>query len=165
MGGHESADPPEPTRRLVTTFIDTAVVMYASGVEHPLRDSSRRVIRQVGTGDLDGVISAEVIQEILHRFVSIGRPDVARAQATEAMDIFAPVLPVTHALMRRVPDLAAKYPRLSARDLVHVATCIHEGITDIISPDRAFDLVHELHRIDPSSFVEEPPPGPRRLRA
>ncbi|MGZ8514699.1 MAG: type II toxin-antitoxin system VapC family toxin [Candidatus Limnocylindrales bacterium] len=144
----------------MTIFIDTAVVMYAGGIEHPLRDPSRRVIRRVGTGDIDGVISAEVILEILHRFVSIRRPDVGRAQATEAMDIFAPVLPITHALMRRVPDLAIKYPRLSARDLVHVATCIHEGITDIISPDRAFDQVHELRRIDPSTFAAGPPAEP-----
>ena len=144
----------------MTTFIDTAVVMYASGVEHPLRAPCRQVIRQVGAGDLHGVISAEVIQEILHRFVSIRRPDVGLAQATEAMDIFAPVLPITHALMRRVPDLAVKYPRLSARDLVHVATCIHEGITEIISPDRAFDQVHELRRIDPSTFGADPSSEP-----
>ncbi len=72
------------------------------------------------------------------------------------MDIFAPVLPITHALMRRVPDLAIKYPGLSTRDLVHAATCIHEGITEIISPDRAFDQVHELRRIDPTSFAADP---------
>jgi uncharacterized protein len=144
----------------VTTFIDTAVVMYASGIEHPLREPSRQVIRRVGSGEIEGVVSAEVIQEILHRFISIRRPDMGRAQASEAMDIFAPVLPITHALMRRVPDLAMKYPRLSARDLVHVATCIHEGITEIISPDRAFDQVHELRRIDPTAFAADPNPEP-----
>lgn len=106
------------------------------------------------------MISAEVIQEILHRFISIRRPDMGRAQAIEALDIFAPVLPMTHALMRRVPELATRYPSLDARDLVHVATCLHEGITEIISPDRAFDQVRELRRIDPSAFATAPPTGP-----
>jgi predicted nucleic acid-binding protein len=79
---------------------------------------------------------------------------MARAQAVEAMDIFAPVLPITHAVMRRVPDLAVKCPTLNARDLVHVATCIEEGISEIISPDHAFDQVAELRRIDPTEFAD-----------
>jgi predicted nucleic acid-binding protein len=137
----------------VTFFIDTAVIMYAAGGEHPLREPSRRILSRIGNGELDGVISVEVIQEILHRFVSVRRTDVGEAQATEALDFFAPVLPITHALMRRVPDLARRYPSLDARDLVHVATCIHEGITEIISPDRAFDHVAEVRRIDPTDFA------------
>jgi predicted nucleic acid-binding protein len=100
------------------------------------------------------VTSAEVIQEILYRYLSIRRPEIARFQAIEALDLFAPVLPITHAIMRRVPDLAARYPSLDARDVVHVATCIHEGITDIISPDRAFDQVAEIRRIDPTDFAD-----------
>ena len=140
----------------MTVFIDTAIVMYAGGGEHPLRDPSRRILSRVADGDLDGVISVEVIREILHRFISIRRPDAGQAQATEAMDVFAPVLPITHALMRRVPDLGRKYQKLSARDLVHVATCIHEGITDVISPDWAFDQVAEVRRIDPTEFAVKP---------
>jgi predicted nucleic acid-binding protein len=138
----------------VTAFIDTAIIMYAAGGEHPLRDPSRRILSRIGDGELDGVISVEVVQEILHRFVRIRRAETGYAQATETLDFFAPVLPITHAMMRRVPDLAVKYPSLDARDLVHVATCIHEGITQIISPDRAFDQVAELRRIDPSEFAE-----------
>jgi predicted nucleic acid-binding protein len=140
----------------VTIFIDTAVIMYAAGGDHPLRAPSRDILQRVGDGDLDGVISVEVIQEIVHRFARIGRPEIGHAQATEAMDLFAPVLPVTHALMRRVPELAARYPRLDSRDVVHLATCVHEGISEIISPDRAFDQVAELRRIDPSEFAPDP---------
>ena len=144
----------------MTVFVDTAVVMYAGGSAHPMRDPCRRVLARVSTGELDGAISAEVIQEILHRFLSIRRPDMGRAQAIDAMDLFAPVLPITHALMRRVPELATRYPSLDARDLVHVATCLHEGITEIISPDRAFDQVTELRRIDPSAFAPDRSPEP-----
>ncbi len=65
------------------------------------------------------------------------------------MDTFAPVLPITHALMRRVPALAGRYPDLAARDLVHLATCIHEGIDEIVTTDSGFDAVREVRRIDP----------------
>ena len=78
MGSHEGADPSQPARRLVTVFIDTAIVMYAAGADHPLRDPCRRIIDQISDGSLDAVTSTEVIQEILHRFVSSGRPNRAR---------------------------------------------------------------------------------------
>ncbi len=133
-------------------FLDTAVFMYAGGVDHPLRDSCRQLLRRVADGELEAVTSTEVIQEILHRYTRIRRPDVGSAMARLALDLLAPVLPVTHALMRRVPDLIDRYPRLEARDLVHVATCLHEGITDIVSPDPGFDTVEGLRRIDPSDL-------------
>ena len=68
------------------------------------------------------------------------------------MAMFAPVLPITHAVMRRIPDLIRRYPALQARDLVHVATCIHEGIAEIMTADRGFDLVVEVRRVDPVAF-------------
>jgi hypothetical protein len=137
-------------------FVDTAIPMYAAGGDHPLRDPSLRILRLVREGDLDAVTSTEVVQEVAHRFLAIRRPEIASQLALDVLDLFAPVLPITHALMRRVPDLARKYPSLSARDLVHVATCIHEGISEIVSPDRAFDQVAEIRRIDPSKFAADP---------
>lgn len=134
----------------MTLFVDTAVLIYAAGAAHDLREPCRRILLKIGSGALEATTSVEVVQEILHRYMSIRRPDVGRQLASETMDVFAPVLPVTHALMRRVPDLAERYPDLSARDLVHVATCIHEGITEIVSPDRGFDQVTEVRRIDPA---------------
>ena len=140
----------------MTVFVDTAVVMHAAGGEHPLRDPCRRIIDGISDGSVDGVTSAEVVQEIFHRFLSIRRPEDGAILAERTQDLMAPVLPITHALMRRVPELARRYPTLDARDLVHVATCIHEGITEIISPDRGFDQVAELRRLDPASFADRP---------
>ena len=111
------------------------------------------VMKAVDEGRIEAVTSAEVVQEILHRFLAIRRPDIADALARNTLDTFFPVLPITHALMRRVPDLARRYPDRSARDLIHVATCIHEGITEILSADRGFDVVREVRRIPPEEFA------------
>lgn len=139
----------------MTVFIDTAVPMYAAGGNHPLRDPCLRILTLIKQGELDAVTSIEVVQEIAHRFLSVRRPEIATRLATDVLDLFAPVLPVTHALMRRLPDLISLYPSLDARDLVHVATCLHEGITEIISPDRGFDQVAGLRRIDPTEFAAD----------
>lgn len=133
----------------MTVFLDTAVFMYAGGSEHPFRDPCRKVLRGAALGDLAATTSTEVVQEILHRFLAIGRPQTGVHMATDVMDMLAPVLPITHGLMRRLPQLVERYPELSARDLIHVATCIAEGIDTIVSPDRGFDDVREIRRLDP----------------
>lgn len=137
----------------MTVFVDTAVLMYAAGAEHPLRAPCRRIVEAVGSRSIDAVTSAEVIQEIVHRYAAIGRRPEGAALASSALDLFAPVVPITHALMRRVPDLFRRYPSLAARDVIHVATCLHEGITEIISADRAFAAVTEIRLIDPAAFA------------
>ena len=137
----------------MTLFVDTAVFMYAAGSEHPLRTPCRRIVDAIGAGTIDAVTSSEVVQEIIHRYSAIGRWADGAELATRTLDLLAPVLPITHALIRRVPDLVVRYPSLAARDVVHIATCLHEGITEILSPDRAFDAVHVVQRIDPATFV------------
>lgn len=134
----------------MTVFVDTAVIMYAAGGDHRLREPCRGILRAIVDGQLDGVTSAEVIQEILHRFGGRGEPSTGAQMARHALDIFAPVLPVTDAVMRRMPDLIEAYPALSARDLVHVATCLEENIPSIVSPDGGFEQVDRPRRIDPA---------------
>lgn len=135
----------------MTLFIDTAIIMYAAGSEHPLRTPCQRLLERVADGSLDAVTSVEVVQEILHRFTALRRPGVGAAMARDALDLFAPVLPVTHAVMRRMPELVELHGTLAARDLVHVATCLEEGIGEIVSPDRGFDSVDGIRRLDPGS--------------
>ena len=140
----------------MTVFIDTAILMYAAGAQHPFRAPCRRIVEAVGRRSIDAVTSTEVIQELVQRYAAIGRRAEGAELATRSLDLFAPVLPITHALMRRVPDLVGRYPSLTARDAIHVATCLHEGIAEIVSADRAFDAVTEIRRIDPAAFA---PPG------
>ena len=137
----------------MTVFVDTAVIMYASGEDHPMRPHCRRIMDAVADRRIDATISAEVIQEILHRFVSIRRVDIGVSMARGALAVFMPVLPITHGVMTRMPDLVERYPTLTARDLVHVATCLEEGLIEIVSPDRGFDQVAEIRRIAPETFA------------
>lgn len=138
----------------MTLFIDAAVFMYAVGVPHPMRDACSTVLRRAASGQIDAVTSTEVVQEILHRYLSIGRRDAAGALAREILTAFGPVLPVTHDVMARVPDLADRYAdRLAARDLVHLASCIEAGIEHIVTTDLGFDQVAEVRRVDPRELA------------
>ncbi|MDF1597589.1 MAG: PIN domain-containing protein [Acidimicrobiia bacterium] len=107
--------------------------MFAAGASHPMRQPCRELIDAVVDGRLDAAVSLEVVQEILHRFSGSGRRDVGAAMAKAILDLFAPVLPITERMMRRMPALFAEYEDLSARDLVHVATCMEVRIDVIVS--------------------------------
>ena len=134
----------------MTVFLDTAVILYAAGAAHPMRQACRELIDGVVNGRLDATVSVEVVQEILHRFSLSDRWATGTAMAEAALDLFALVLPITDQIMRRMPALFSEYEGLSARDLVHVATCLEVGIDVIVSPDRGFDQVEGLQRLDPA---------------
>jgi len=123
--------------------------MYAAGRPHPLRAPCGQIIDRVAEGELEAVTSAEVVQEILRRFLSRRQPQVALEMATHALDVFAPVIAVTDVVMRRAIELLKHYDTLPARDLVHAATCLEEGIDAIVTPDVHFDGIRELRRIAP----------------
>lgn len=134
----------------MTVFLDTAVLMYAAGRQHPYKGPCADILSRVGQGELNAVISAEVIQELAHRFVHAGQSARASELVRNALDLFAPVIPIGQSVVARLPGLIDRYRDLAARDLIHVATCLEERIEVIVSPDRAFDAVHELQRIEPS---------------
>jgi len=110
-------------------------------------------LRHVESGRLLAVTSAEVIQEIFHRVTVVDSRERGVQMAEAALDLLAPVLPITHAVMQRVGDLVTRYPHLTAWDLVHVATCAEEGIPAIATPDEGFQSVIELRRVRPDDEV------------
>jgi uncharacterized protein len=105
----------------MTVYVDTSVIMYAGGRDHPLRRPCREVIRQVVAGDLDGVTSAEVVQEILHRFASSPQREKGIAMARATLDLFDHLLPVDRTMISAAVDLHEQYEDLSARDALHAA--------------------------------------------
>lgn len=133
----------------MTTFLDTAVFMYAAGGPHPLKWPCSAIVSRVADGSMEAATSAEVVQEILHRYSAIGRTEQGLTVARDVLSAFKPVLAITDAAVRRLPGLVERHPRLTPRDLLHVATCLEEGIDVIITPDRGFDAVTEIKRLDP----------------
>lgn len=133
----------------MTALLDAAVFMYAAGADHPLKKPCQEILDRVAGGSIEATTSAEVIQELLHRYRAIGRHEGGIALARRILSAFQPVLPITDGVARRLPDLAERYANVSARDIVHVATCVEHGISQIITPDRGFDVIREIRRLDP----------------
>jgi predicted nucleic acid-binding protein len=138
-------------------FLDVNVPMYAAGVEHPYREPCRWVMAEIAGERLTAVIDAEIIQEILHRYGALGRYADAVAIAREVMEIIPSVLAITAGDVQTAVALFQQYaPQgLRARDVLHLAVMLNNGLTDIISTDGHFDLVPGIRRIDPGELYQQ----------
>ena len=133
-------------------FVDANIIMYVVGGEHPLRQPCQNVMARIAAGQIRAVVSCEVHQEILHRYLALGHPEKAR-QVSQKLEVVIPnTLPITMRDITRARQLTKHYPALPARDLLHVAVMLNNGITHILSADAHFDLVEEVERLDPASL-------------
>ncbi len=134
-------------------LLDSNIPMYAAGGPHAYRFPCQEALRRVVAGEIDGVTNAEVHQEILHRYLAIG----LNAKAREVSEDFEAMVPRVFGVsmddVRLARDLSATYSRLPARDLLHVAVMLNNGVTRILSADRHFDAISEIQRVDPLSLA------------
>lgn len=131
-------------------FVDTNIPMYAVGYDAALRRSVRNALRRALDRGFRLVTSAEVFQEILHRYFATNRAETGRAAYRFLFAVCDEVLPVEERHTARALDLLQAYPSLNARDAVHAAVMEAAGVRDILSKDRHFDLIPTIRRIDPA---------------
>ena len=55
-------------------LVDSNVLMYTAGSEHPFKARSVAFLERVAEGSIEAVIDAEALQEILHRYLRLGEP-------------------------------------------------------------------------------------------
>ena len=135
-----------------TYFLDANILMYAAGSEHPLRGPCQTALTKAVDQEIRLVTDAEVLQEILHRYFSIGRPDSARTVHRSAIDLCDEVLPIEAEHTTRALELLLKHPELTPRDAIHVATMQVHGLELMLSTDRDFDSLSQVERVDPTEF-------------
>ena len=98
--------------------------------------------------------SAEVLQEILHRYSAIDRHGDARTVYDSVTAICSDIVPITERQTARALDLLLRHPHLPARDALHVATMEARGIRRILSADRHFDRLETVDRVDPADLSQ-----------
>jgi predicted nucleic acid-binding protein len=128
--------------------------MYAGGASHPNKAPSVALLESIATGRVDGVIDAEVLQEILHRYKSIGRWKDGSKVYDLTRKIIPLVFPITVEVLDAARALLEAHPKLMARDALHTAVCICNGVKTICSYDRDFDDVEEIKRTEPPDLLK-----------
>ena len=127
-------------------LVDSNIPMYLVGVDHPNKDAARRLLERAVTDGEVLVTDAEVLQEILHRYVAIDRRDAIEPATSALLGVVDEVFPVERVDVERAARIVLA-TRLSARDAIHVAIMRRRGIDRILTFDRAFDEVDGISRL------------------
>jgi uncharacterized protein len=131
--------------------LDTTVLVYAKGADHPLRDPCRELIAALAAGQLVATTSVEAIQEFVH--VRARRRDRADAAALgrDYADLLAPLLSFEAAHLDRGFHLFERFEELGAFDAVLAAAAIDSGASALVSADAAFATVPSLTHVTPDA--------------
>ncbi len=120
-------------------LVDSNIPMYLVGAPHTHKSDTRRLLEKVVSERQSLVTDAEVLQEILHRYVAIDRRDAIQPAFDALIGIVDQVLAVDRLIAERAKQIVLGYRQLSARAAVHIAVMEHHGIEQIMTFDSGFD--------------------------
>ena len=128
-------------------LIDSNIPMYIVGASHPNKVAALRILEKTIMDRQRLVTDAEVFQEILHRYISINRREVIQPAFDALLGLVDSVLAVDRETVIEAKQLLQGYPKLSARDALHLAVMRLHGIDRILSFDSGFDGVQGITRM------------------
>jgi predicted nucleic acid-binding protein len=128
-------------------LVDSNVPMYLVGAPHVHKSDAQRLLEKFVSERQRLVTDAEVLREILHRFVAIQRRDAIQPAFDALLGVIDEVLPIDQIAVERAKEIVLGYARLSARDAVHLAVMEHHGIDRILSFDSGFDQFPGITRL------------------
>jgi predicted nucleic acid-binding protein len=128
-------------------FVDSNIPMYLVGAAHPNKALARQLLEQCIARGERLVSDAEVLQEILHRYVAINRRDAIQPAFNALLGVVDHLYPIEPADVVRAKTIVLGLSALSAGDAVHVAIMQRYEIDRILSFDAGFDSVEWVERI------------------
>jgi len=128
-------------------FIDTNIPMYLIGADQTLQARARTQIEDViAAGDVL-CTDAEVLQEILHRYVAIRRPEFIDPAFDTLLGVVDVVYPIEREDVERGRRVLRTTGRLSARDALHIAVMQRHDVDRVMSFDAGFDGIPGIMRV------------------
>lgn len=121
--------------------------MYLVGAPHPHKADARHLLEAAIASGERLVSSAEVLQEILHRYIAIQRRDAIQPAFDALLGVTDEILPVEREDVERAKKTLDGMLDLSARDALHVAMMERREVRRIMSFDAAFDGVPGIERV------------------
>ena len=128
-------------------LVDSNIPMYLVGAPHPHKADAQRLLEKLITDRQRLVTDAEVLQEILHRYVAIDRRDAIQPAFDALLGVVDQVLAVDRAVVERAKNIVLGYRQLSARDAVHLSVMEQNGVDQILSFDAGFDVFPGITRL------------------
>lgn len=131
--------------------LDTTVLVYAKGGEHPLREPCRDLIAAIARGEIRATTTVEAIQEFVHvRARRRGREDAA-ALGRDYAELLSPLLMVDRESLQEGLTTFERVKSLGAFDAVLAVAAAASGATAVVSADGGFGDVPGLRHVSPDA--------------
>lgn len=135
--------------------LDTTVLVYAKGADHPFRDPCRKLVSAIADGTIEATTSVEAIQEFVHVRARRRSREDAASTGRDYAELLSPLLDVTRDDLNKGLALFEHSAKLGAFDAVLAAAAIGRGADSLVSADTAFAAVDGLtHAIPDKAGVE-----------
>lgn len=126
--------------------LDTTVLVYAKGADHPLRSPARDLVKAIAEQQIEATTTPEVIQEFAHvRARRRGREDAADLGRDYA-ELLSPLISVEAVHLERGLRIFASPEAPGAFDSVLAAVAMEAG-AELVSADDSFRSVRGLQLV------------------
>jgi len=121
--------------------------MYLVGAPHPHKADAQRLLEGAVAAGERLVTSAEVLQEILHRYVAIQRRDAIQPAFDALLGVVDEVFVIQREDVEGAKKVIDGIAGISARDALHVAVMERREVKRIMSFDDGFDRIPGMVRV------------------
>ncbi len=131
--------------------LDTTVLVYAKGAEHPLREPCRELVAAIAEERIEATTTVEVIQEFVHVRARRRERSDAAALGRDYAELLSPLLTITRDNLQRGLMLFETTPRLGAFDAVLAAAAAKAGAAALVSADTSFADLSDISHVIPDA--------------
>ena len=121
--------------------------MYLVGGPHPNKERAEQLVRRLVESDRHLATDAEVLQEILHRYHAIGRPDAIGPALAVIRDLADTIFDISVEDVMHAREILEAHRGISARDAIHASIMDRFEIEEIMTFDSSFDQLPGLRRL------------------
>jgi predicted nucleic acid-binding protein len=129
--------------------LDTTVLVYAKGADHPLRGPCRALVQAIVERRIAATTTVEAIQEFVHVRARRRARDDAAALGRDYAELLAPLLTPSSDDLVRGLTWYERSERLGAFDAVLAATAAAAGARALVSADAAFGEIAGVAHVTP----------------
>lgn len=134
-------------------YVDATIPICARGAAHPYREACRQALRRIVRDEVACCTSVWALEEVMQRYLSLGRPGDAAQAIAHFLALVPEVLPAGRADVLAAFDILGEAPGLPARNLLHLAAMRNGGVREILSVDPRYDEVAGVRRLDPAHWA------------
>ena len=131
--------------------LDTTVLAYAVGADHPLRAPCQRLVSAIADGEILATTTIEVIQKFTHvRARRRDRKDAAQL-ARDYIELLSPLLIVEESDLREGLRLFEETSGIGAFDAVLAAAAHAAGAAALVSAYAGFSAIAYIPHVIPDA--------------